>query len=318
MRPRSLLSPLFLRFCLVTLCSALSIAIIERSPAFGRSIALPITNTDDPWVSVALPETKPASIKDYGAQAQSVASLGTKIEIPEPDPTGFLASEPLGYAELGEGARVVTIPQGMSPSRLLKIILNQESDTPESEELDLEGNHVIRLGSLEELERKRNQRAIMQARLQRAPAIPHQKARIQALDKITARITSIDIAVGAVARFGTLHIMLSTCLQAPPSEPPEDTAYLQIRDEPIEKEPYSAFDGWMFRTSPALSAMDHAIYDVWLVTCLEAQEEQEVREEQNAGENTPGQHDLKEHNPAKQYEFDIEDFMVDPIRVLNP
>ena len=41
-------------------------------------------------------------------------------------------------------------------------------------------------------------------------------------------------------------------------------AFLQIRDV---REPAPRFSGGMFASSPALSALDHPRYDVWVVSC---------------------------------------------------
>jgi hypothetical protein len=89
---------------------------------------------------------------------------------------------------------------------------------------------------------------------------------LQALDKITARIRRLPIKVGETATFGTLSIQVDACRKAPPEDPPESAAFLKITDKRPEKA-QTVFDGWMFASSPAVSAMDHPIYDIWVVDC---------------------------------------------------
>ncbi len=93
-------------------------------------------------------------------------------------------------------------------------------------------------------------------------------ARIRALDKVTARLTAFDIRVGEAKRFGTLSILVEACLTNPPSQTPEDRAFIRIVDNPLKSAEAEVFGGWMFSSSPALHALEHAIFDVWLVSCL--------------------------------------------------
>jgi hypothetical protein len=90
---------------------------------------------------------------------------------------------------------------------------------------------------------------------------------LQGLDKITARVSRLEISVGDTARFGTLLITLRACREAPPIDPPENAAFLEIREVKPDEAPKALFDGWMFSSSPALSALEHPIYDVWVVDC---------------------------------------------------
>jgi hypothetical protein len=88
-----------------------------------------------------------------------------------------------------------------------------------------------------------------------------------ALDKVTARITKLEVATGEGIRFGTLLITVRTCIKRPPEEPPEVTAFLEIVDDRLGEVPVDLFQGWMFASSPALSAVEHPVYDVWVIDC---------------------------------------------------
>jgi hypothetical protein len=89
---------------------------------------------------------------------------------------------------------------------------------------------------------------------------------LQALDKITARVKRMPAKVGQAATFGTLSIQVDACRKAPPEDPPESAAFLKITDSRFQPAK-TVFSGWMFASSPALSAMDHAVYDISVVDC---------------------------------------------------
>lgn len=102
------------------------------------------------------------------------------------------------------------------------------------------------------------------------PAIPDDetmRAVLQGLDKTTARVSTVEAPVGGIARFGTLEIVARACHKKPPTEPPESTAFLEITDVRPDSPAVSVFSGWMFASSPALSALEHPVYDVWVIDC---------------------------------------------------
>lgn len=91
---------------------------------------------------------------------------------------------------------------------------------------------------------------------------------LQGLDKVTGRTSVIDVPLDGVAHFGTLVIRLRQCITAPADEKPETSAFLEITDQPPgQAEASVAFSGWMFASSPALSALEHPVYDVWVSAC---------------------------------------------------
>jgi hypothetical protein len=101
------------------------------------------------------------------------------------------------------------------------------------------------------------------------PVLPNRVVVLRGLDKITARTTVLQMAVGEEAAFGTLRITARACLETPPTEPPESAAFLEIKVVDPGREPESAFSGWMFASSPSLAALEHAVYDVWVIDCAE-------------------------------------------------
>ena len=101
-----------------------------------------------------------------------------------------------------------------------------------------------------------------------AETISEPVALLQGLDKITARVSKFEAPVGAVARFGTLSIRVRDCEKNPPEETPESAAFLEIDEmRPGDNMARRLFSGWMFASSPALSALEHPVYDVNLLDC---------------------------------------------------
>ena len=90
---------------------------------------------------------------------------------------------------------------------------------------------------------------------------------LQGLDKVTARISQIQAPIGEEVAFGTLVIIARTCRKRPPEEAPETTVFLEIVDDKPGESPQLVFSGWMFASSPALSALEHAVYDIWVIDC---------------------------------------------------
>ena len=95
------------------------------------------------------------------------------------------------------------------------------------------------------------------------------KARLQALDKITARISTVEAPVGAARFYGTLEIIINRCAFHPPEEPPENAAFITVRDRGYDGlAPRQVFSGWIFSSSPAISALEHPVYDLTLLACF--------------------------------------------------
>lgn len=102
--------------------------------------------------------------------------------------------------------------------------------------------------------------------------VDQQFALLHALDKISARVSQMRVAVGKEGRFGRLTIRVLACRKRPPEEPPESAAFLEIIDAGRDSSPVETFRGWMFASSPSLSAMEHPLYDIWVAGCMTAEE----------------------------------------------
>lgn len=121
---------------------------------------------------------------------------------------------------------------------------------------------------------------------------------LRALDKITANYTDLEIPIGEEASFGPLTLLPRTCDKRPPEETPETTVFLEVfsgkndvlgervranlgteiadvqsrirlpGEGPRDLSAAPAlFRGWMFASSPSLNALEHPVYDVWVIDC---------------------------------------------------
>lgn len=92
---------------------------------------------------------------------------------------------------------------------------------------------------------------------------------LQGLDKVTARTSTFEVKVGETGQFGPLAILVKSCRKAAPIDTPESAAFLEVTDNGADSggTPVPVFTGWMFASSPALSAMEHPVYDVWVKDC---------------------------------------------------
>ncbi|MBL41130.1 MAG: glycosyl hydrolase family 5 [Rhodospirillaceae bacterium] len=90
---------------------------------------------------------------------------------------------------------------------------------------------------------------------------------LRGLDKVTARISTFEAQKNKHIRFGTLRILVRYCDKRPPEETPETSVFLEVIDLRTGGKPRRVFTGWMFASSPAISALEHPTYDVWVIDC---------------------------------------------------
>lgn len=87
---------------------------------------------------------------------------------------------------------------------------------------------------------------------------------LRGLDKTGGTISDIELATGETVQFGRLTVTLGEC-RFPSGNPSGDAyAYLVIRSDTSER---PIFEGWMIASSPALNALDHPRYDLWVIRC---------------------------------------------------
>lgn len=100
-----------------------------------------------------------------------------------------------------------------------------------------------------------------------AAMLPGDLVVMQGLDKVTARVSTFEATIDELVSFGALRIVVRKCERTRPEEPPESSAFLDIYEARPGEPPADLFHGWMFASSPALSALEHPVYDVWVLEC---------------------------------------------------
>lgn len=109
-------------------------------------------------------------------------------------------------------------------------------------------------------------------------------AKLRLLDKLTGKVTDLDLSNGQSQTIGRLTVQLDGCRYYPESPAAEAFAHLTVLDAQI---PDPVFNGWMTASSPALSALDNARYDVWVLRCDVP--DVVLPDVEDPPENTPGE-----------------------------
>ena len=91
---------------------------------------------------------------------------------------------------------------------------------------------------------------------------------IKAIDKVSAKSTTLKIKLGEEKKFENLKIKPIKCKVSEFDDAPDTIAYLQVIDVTQKNnDKVFVFNGWTFSSSPSLRPFDHAVYDLWLVGC---------------------------------------------------
>jgi hypothetical protein len=121
---------------------------------------------------------------------------------------------------------------------------------------------------------RRSQESRSQQRRERSgpTSQPGTVAVLRGLDKVTARTRDFEAPVGETVAFGALDVTVQYCRKRPPEEPPEVFTFVQVNDRRTdgfgtETDGERIFSGWMFASNPALNALEHPVYDVWVIDC---------------------------------------------------
>lgn len=87
---------------------------------------------------------------------------------------------------------------------------------------------------------------------------------LRGLDKYSGEVVDITLPVGTSAKFGRLIVTLTEC-RFPAGDPSGNAfAGLQILEDGKDE---IVFSGWMVASSPALNALEHPRYDIWVMRC---------------------------------------------------
>ena len=95
----------------------------------------------------------------------------------------------------------------------------------------------------------------------------NQVAVFAALDKVTARISRLEVPLNQSQSFGSLKVTPRVCYSRAPDEPPKTSTFVEVEESMLDGQQKKLFAGWMFAESPGLNAVEHPIFDVWLTGC---------------------------------------------------
>lgn len=116
--------------------------------------------------------------------------------------------------------------------------------------------------------------AILAALIGVAAACPANADRLEngvavfsALDKVTARISELEVPINETVDFGALKVTPRVCYSRPPTERPKTTSFVEIDEVKLDGSAERLFTGWMLAESPGLNAVEHPVFDVWLTGC---------------------------------------------------
>ena len=100
-----------------------------------------------------------------------------------------------------------------------------------------------------------------------AEPIQKDTAFLKLLDKTSNKVTEKKIKVNNFVSWGSLHIKIYSCFSAPQDEIPEDYVLIEVIDK-LNNENEYIYRGWMISSSPDVTPLEHSIYDLWLVDCI--------------------------------------------------
>jgi hypothetical protein len=102
-----------------------------------------------------------------------------------------------------------------------------------------------------------------------AQRIENQTAVFATLDKVTARISKLEVPLNQTVVFGSLNVTARVCNSRPPDEQPKTTSFVEVDETMLDGQKKKLFSGWMIAESPGLNAVEHPVFDVWLTDCAQ-------------------------------------------------
>ena len=115
------------------------------------------------------------------------------------------------------------------------------------------------------------------------------------LDKITGRIINFESAIDETVQFGSLQLTARVCYTRPPTESPNTTSFIEVDELSLEGSLSRIFTGWIYANSPGLNAIEHPVYDIWLVDCRTTPAAETAEAAAEAGPDRQGT--LADHPP---------------------
>ena len=101
----------------------------------------------------------------------------------------------------------------------------------------------------------------------RAERISNALAVFAALDKVTGRVSPLEIKMGQTVTFGALKVTARACYTRPATETPLTSAFIEVDELLLDGSSRRIFTGWTFAESPGIHSVEHPTFDVWLTSC---------------------------------------------------
>lgn len=142
-----------------------------------------------------------------------------------------------------------------------------------------------------------------------AAEIETNAAIMQAMDKVTGRVNKMTIPVKSKIAFGDFSLVLRACKKRPAEETPENFAFIDVTDKSFGQEEYNIFRGWVLSSTPGISAIEHPIYDMWLLECVDIDKidkSQLLSEEELAQRDALPAKDILQNNKSEPVEEIVE------------
>ena len=130
-----------------------------------------------------------------------------------------------------------------------------------------------------------------------AQRIENTVAVFAAHDKVTAKISRLEVPLNQTATFGALKLTPRVCFTRAPTEPPKTTSFVEVDEVMLDNKERRIFSGWMFADSPGLNAVEHPVFDVWLTDCSHPRVA--VQQRPAAGGTTAARQSEPEAEPAE-------------------
>lgn len=228
---------------------------MDRAGASGEQSRMKITQRTHAFVGVATAMAVTAVASGWAFAQNSVDDLPPidafpPIQSQELDPP----RPPEGLPFPGEEA----LPAQAEPDWLLPAPSEQELPPPEQSVEPLPPVQGHPEQSVEE---------IVPEEEKKVERVSNPVAEFAGLDKITGRITSFDVYINETVQFGALQVTPKVCYSRPDAEEPKTDSFVEVDEITLDRKIRRIFTGWMFAESPGISAVEHAVYDVWLKTC---------------------------------------------------
>ena len=142
-----------------------------------------------------------------------------------------------------------------------------------------------------------------------AAEIETNSAKMQAMDKITGRVNEIIVPVKSKISFGDFSLVLRACKKRPAEETPENFAFVDVADKSFGEDEYNIFKGWLISSTPGINAIEHPIYDIWLLECIDTDvdaKNQLGEDELNKRDNLPTKVTLVSNANNKEKEIEAD------------